>query len=69
MSDERYTKREMDNFFSTTSDQLDRIEKQVKYTNGRVSTLERNLLIIACVLGTTVIVKFPEIIDTVKLFI
>jgi hypothetical protein len=69
MRDEQYSKREMDNYLKTTSDQLDRIEVQVRYTNGRVSKLERNLLIVAVVLATTVVIKFPELIETIRIFL
>jgi hypothetical protein len=40
MSDEPYTKRELDHFFLELKEQLDRIEGHVSKTNGRVSGLE-----------------------------
>ena len=41
MTNDEYTKRELDHFFGDFKKQLDRIEDQVIKTNGRTSVLER----------------------------
>ena len=69
MQDQDYSNRELDSHFITIKDSLARIETQTVKTNGRVNRLERNLLIVACVLGTVVLLKYPDIIAAVKLFI
>jgi len=40
MTNDEYTKRELDHFFGDFKKQLDRIEAQVIKTNGRTSVLE-----------------------------
>lgn len=45
---------------------LDEIIIQTKKTNGRVNKLERNLMIVACVLGTTLVLKGSQLVDVVK---
>lgn len=67
--DEQYSKREMDSFFKTTTEQLDRIETQVRYTNGRVNRLERNMLIVSVAIGTMLIMSGSRFIDLLKTFI
>lgn len=43
--------------------------EQVTYTNGRMRKLEKNLLIVSCVVGTILFLKYPEVIKIIKLFI
>lgn len=69
MTKDDYSNRELDSHFSLVKDALQRIEAQTTKTNGRVTRLERNLLIIACILATTFIIKFPQVLDAVKIFI
>jgi hypothetical protein len=69
MSKVDYTNREIDGHFLTIKESLIRIEAQTIKTNGRVNRLERNILIIACILGTVILLKFPQVISAVKLFI
>jgi hypothetical protein len=64
-----YTNRELDSQFTSIKDTLGRIEKQVTKTNGRVNRLERNMLIVSCVVGTILFLKYPDIIRIIKLFI
>lgn len=43
------------------------IEEQTKKTNGRVSKLERNMLIIGTATAVVLILKFPDLIGLIKL--
>ena len=43
--------------------------EQVTYTNGRMRKLEKNLLIVSCVVGTILLLKFPEVIKVLKFFL
>lgn len=69
MAGDDYSQRELEGNFKEIKESLEVITQQVFKTNGRVSKLERNLLIVACVLGTVVLLKFPEVIQSIKLFI
>jgi len=42
---------------------------QVTKTNGRVTKQERSLLIVACVGGTVLVLKSPEVLNLIKLFL
>lgn len=64
-----YSNRELDRFFVDFTETLNRIEAQTVKTNGRVNKLERNLTIVACVVGTTLLLKFPEAMEAIKLFL
>ena len=66
---DQYLNRELDEKFSNITEQLDRIEVQVRYTNGRVTKSERNLLIVACIMGTILFLKYPEVIKIIQIFI
>jgi hypothetical protein len=68
MSDE-YSNRELDEKFEHIKDRLDLILQQTTKTNGRVNILERNLLVIACIVGTFLVIYFPQILDAIKLFL
>lgn len=61
-----YENREIDIMFQTVDAKLDKIILQVEKTNGRVNKLERNLLIVACVLGTTLLLKGSELVNVFK---
>ena len=69
MAKEDYTNRELDGQFKTISETLMRIETQVLKTNGRVNRLERNMMIISCVVGTILFLKYPEVIRILQIFI
>lgn len=63
-----YSVRELDTKFGSIIDALTDIKAQTTKTNGRVNRLERNLLVVACVLATVVFLKFPEVSKIVHLF-
>jgi len=74
--DKDYTKRELDHMFTDVHSKLDALiasgEKtlaQTIRTNGRTSKLERNLMIIGCVVGTILLMKFPEVFEIITKFI
>lgn len=69
MGEQDYSNRELDSHFDVIKETLDRIEKQVLKTNGRVNKLERNMLIVSCVIGTILFMKYPDIISVIKLFL
>jgi len=74
--DKDYTKRELDHKFLDVHEKLDALiasgEKtlaQTIRTNGRTSKLERNLMIVGCVVGTILLMKFPEVFEIITKFI
>lgn len=69
MPKDDYTNRELDRNFTEIKESLEVITKQVFKTNGRVNKLERNLLVVACVVGTILLLKFPEVMNVLKMFI
>lgn len=69
MTDKDYSKREIDDKLGTIMDFLQRIETQTTKTNGRVSKLERNLMILAAVFATVTVLKYQEVLTVVKLFL
>lgn len=60
-----YADREIDEMFNDITKTLGRIETQTIKTNGRVNKLERNFLIVACVVGTLLITSRSEIVSFV----
>ncbi len=71
-----YTSKEIDLMIleikSHLSDQdksLLKILEQTTKHNGRMSKLERYLLIVGCITGTVLLLKFPDVIEAIKLFI
>jgi hypothetical protein len=67
--DKDYTKREMDSLLANIHQTLGRIETQTTKTNGRVSRLERNLLIVGCIVGTMLIMSGSRFVELIKTFI
>lgn len=54
MTDTPYNKRELDHFLGDMKEQLDRIEKQVKLTNGRTTTNELNISTVNTKINTAI---------------
>jgi len=50
----------------SVTDSLGRIEMQVSKTNGRVTKLERNLLIVGTAVLVIIALKFPELLTVAK---
>lgn len=50
----------MDNFENNTTKTLERIELQTRKTNGRVSKLERYMLVVGTAVAVLIMLKFPE---------
>lgn len=77
MSEPSFSNREIDKKFHDQTEEvksfikatIDPLTEQVKYTNGRVRKLERNLLIVSCVVGTILFLKYPEVLKIIKMFI
>lgn len=77
MTEMRFDNREIDKKIADQSiDLKSYIEKslapliaQVTYTNGKLRRLERNLLVVSCIVGTILILKFPEVIKVIQLFL
>lgn len=69
MASKDYSNRELDSHFIIVKETLDRIERQTIKTNGRVTKLEKNILILACVVGTVIVMNFPEVMNAIKIFI
>lgn len=67
--EDRYTTRELEHYFGDLKTDIAEIKTQTIKTNGRVTKLEKYLLIVGCVTGTLVLVKFPEVFDIVSKFI
>ena len=68
MTDE-YSNRELDEKFDHITEKLDLILDQTTKHNGRLSKVERNMLIIGCIMGTVGVIYFPQIINIVKLLL
>lgn len=62
-SEAPYQNREIDEKFTDIKDTLGRIEEQTSKTNGRVTRLERNLLIVACVVGTLLVTNGSDLLS------
>lgn len=65
--EEPYNKREQDAFRQDILDGLGRIEAQTTKTNGRVSKLERNMLIVGTAVAVIVSLKFPSLLPLLNL--
>lgn len=66
MAEKQYSNRELDSKFITIIEKLEEIHAQTSKTNGRVTKLERNMLIVIVAVIVTTLLKWPDIS---KLFI
>lgn len=67
MSDNHpYTKREQDEQWARIANALSRIEIQTTTTNGRVSKLEKHMLVVGTAIAVLIVIKFPELIALLK---
>jgi hypothetical protein len=77
MTEHSFTNREIDKKFHDQTEEvksfikalIDPLTAQVTYTNGRMRKLERNLLIVSCVVGTILFLKYPEVIKIIQIFL
>ena len=69
MDADPYSKREHDEFRADIRESLDRILDQTTQHNHRMSKIERNMLIVGTATGVTILLKFPELADFLKLVV
>lgn len=67
MGKEDYSNREIDNKFDSIMSLLEQIDTQTKKTNGRVNKLERNMLVVSCVVATILFLKYPEVLKILQI--
>lgn len=68
-SEQDYSKREVDEKFTDIKGALMRIETQTSKTNGRVTRLEKLVLIVGVTVVVVGILKFPEITKEITSFL
>jgi uncharacterized protein YecA (UPF0149 family) len=73
---DNYSKRELDEHhrditerFTRQDTALESIKKQVEYTNGKVKTHQRILLVVGAVLATLLVTNSSELLGLFKLLI
>jgi hypothetical protein len=67
MGKEDYSNREIDSKFDSIMALLGQIDTQTKKTNGRVNKLERNMLVVSCVVATILFLKYPEVLKILQI--
>lgn len=65
-TDRDYTKREIDHMFGDIKKDTTLIIAQTTRHNGRLTKVERILLIITCVTGTLLVVNGSKFLDFIK---
>jgi hypothetical protein len=66
--DQDYTNREIDSQFHGVHQKLDMLIVQTTKTNGRVTKLEKFMLILGTATTVIIALRFPELLSIVKLF-
>lgn len=69
MSEEDYSNREIDSMFTSVHEKLDLILAQTTKHNGRLTKVERILLILGCVSGTILFLNGSALLELLKIFI
>ena len=77
MTEPSFTNREVDAKLKAQTEEMKAFIKgiiepltiQVTYTNGKVRRLERNLLIVTCIVGTYLVLNYPQVIKIIQIFI
>ena len=64
-----YSNREIDSKFNDVHEKLDLILIQTTKHNGRMTRVERVLLVVGCVTGTILVMNGSQLISFFKLFI
>jgi hypothetical protein len=66
--DQDYTNREIDSQVHGVHQKLDMLIVQTTKTNGRVTKLEKFMLILGTATTVIIALRFPELLSIVKLF-
>ncbi len=64
-----YSNRELDMKFDSIHEKLDLILAQTTKHNGRLTRLERIVLVLGVSSAILIVTKFPQVINVLKLFI
>lgn len=63
---EDYSNRELETFFSDFKHTLQEIKYETVKTNGRVTSLEKKMLVVGTAVIIVVALKFPELLVVLK---